>query len=667
MRKTRSTTVTAAALVGLLFCPDPALAQRPPINLADASLEDLMKLEVTSVSKKEQELFRAPSAISVLTAEAIRRSGAQTVPEALRLVPGLTVAQVDANQWAISARGFNSAFADKLLVMIDGRSIYNPIYSGVLWDMEDLALENIERIEVIRGPGAALWGANAVNGVINIISKTAAATQGATASIAAGSGNQALGSAGYGGRLGNRGHYRVYSKYTKRGQSRGLDATPAADDWWTVHAGFRADLALTPIDSLTVESTMAEGTIGMRTPVVTSISPPSMPTLDTSTDAASRSLSVRWTRKPSHRSDLFAQASLDTVDRDSIRLGIEYEIVNLDFQHHFGAGRHDVVWGVGQRYTMDTERPSFALALTPDHEFGALTNVFAQDEITLVPSRVSLTIGSKFEYSNVTGGDVQPNVRLSVTPADRHSGWAAVSQAVRTPSRTDLALRQDFGVFPGPGGMPIVARYLGNPDFAAERVTAYEAGYRVQATRQVQIDVASFYNSYSDLRQLATLAPFVEFDGLSAYLVSPFSLENHARAESRGVESIVRARPHGSWTLEGSHTWFNGKYLGAVDPANSNANTGSPAHQWQLISRLSLPARVELDTTLFRSTEFEAGGVPGYSRLDARLAVPIRGGVTLSVVGQSLLSPYHVEFDQLENVIGRRIPRSGYAKISWQF
>jgi iron complex outermembrane receptor protein len=642
-------------------------AQQPSSRLGDISLEDLLAVEVTSVSKKEEALFRAPSAIAVVTGEDIRRSGAANIPDALRLVPGLQVASVDGNKWAISARGFNSLYANKLLVLIDGRSIYNATNSGVHWDMQDLPMDEIERIEVIRGPGASLWGANAVNGVINIITKPARLTQGGAVAMSAGSLDRGSPSIRYGGRVGSETYYRVFAKYRSLGKTTPYKAGDPADDWKVGQVGFRLDAQLSPSDTLVASASYSQGEIGNLVNVRTGLGPGDSFRSTAPNEAESVNGLLRWNRVLSPTSDLFVQATFDKAHRSEAILDVNYDVANVEFQHHVAAGRHDVVWGVGQRLTTDREQGTFMFSVTPASERVMLTNVFAQDEITIVPSVMSVTAGSKFEYSTLSGGSLQPSIRMSLSPTSRQNVWSAVSHAVRTPSRFELGMRLNYAAIPTPG-LPVLLSILGNPDFAPERVTAFEAGYRVQPIARVQIDATAFYNRYRDLAHFEPVT-FVETIPAPTHVVAGLQYANHDNAETHGVETLIRVQPARRWMVEASHTLFKATYLDADDeeavaePINAN----SPSQQWQLKSRLTLPADVELDGTLFHVGELVGANAPSYSRLDIRLGWTFKGIFEASLIGQNVLEPDHLEFDFIDGLVGSRIPRSVAARVTWQF
>jgi iron complex outermembrane receptor protein len=454
-----------------------------PGALKKLSLEQLMAIEVSSVSRRPERLSDAASAIQVITREDIQRSGATRLPEALRLATNLEVDQLDASQWAISARGFNSPLANKLLVLIDGRTVYSPLFAGVFWDAQDVLLEDVEQIEVISGPGATLWGANAVNGVINITTKKAKDTQGLLVLGGGGTELHGFGGARYGGRIGSKARFRVYGKYSERDGTELPTGEDISNDWSFGQGGFRLDWDASTGDLITVQGDLYDGHTD-QTPT---------------TDAVARGANAvgRWSHKLSARSDLQLQLYVDRTHRD---VPGSYDDVldtyDVDFQYHIAlGGRHDVVWGVGYRLVEDDFK-SVAVAILPEQVSLETFSAFAQDEIAL-GNRLRLTLGTKLEHNDYTDFEFQPSVRLAWQVNDRQTLWAAVSRAVRTPSRLD----RDLVILPG-------------PNFNSEVVRAYELGYRGQATERLSFSVSAFYNDYDDLRSVEPPIPPNLFPGL---------------------------------------------------------------------------------------------------------------------------------------------------------
>ncbi len=464
--------VLCGLLLGLLATR--VWGQSKRTDLGDASLESLMNMQVTSASKSPEKLAQVAAAMYVITQEDIRRSGGTSIAELLRMVPGLDVAQINGSTWAISSRGFNDRFANKLLVLIDGRTVYTPLFTGVLWDAQDTLLEDIERIEVIRGPGASLWGANAVNGVINIITKHPRDTQGGLVTAGAGDQERGFGAVRYGAKTGDSGFYRFFAKSFRRGASADALGQDAGDDWYMLRGGFRSDWTLTPRDSLTVQGDIFNGNSGQVVPEIRSLAPVVVGNFPGRNIISGGDVLARWSRTISPRSETSLQVYYDRSDRDLIVFKELRDTVDVDFQHHLAVGaRHDIIWGLGYRFTTDQTQGSLTVSFNPASRGDNLNSAFLQDEISLVPDRLRLTVGIKVEHNDYNGSSVQPDFRLLWTPHPAHALWGAVSRAIGTPGRANSDTRYNASVFPGPGGVPIMVFLLGNPQEEAEEVWAY--------------------------------------------------------------------------------------------------------------------------------------------------------------------------------------------------
>jgi iron complex outermembrane receptor protein len=626
----------ALTVLGLLTCVASAQTDepvRPPTELKKLSLEELFEMEVTSVSKKPEKLSEAAAAVHVVTDEDIRRSGAPSISEALRDIPGVEVARVDSRQYAITARGFNSTTANKLLVLMDGRSLYTPLYSGVFWDAQDTLMEDISQIEVIRGPGATVWGANAVNGVINIITKSAEQTQGLL--VTGGGGNEERGFTGvrYGGQLGPNAYFRVYGKYFDRDDSVLPNGQSAGDRFQMGQGGFRLDWKRQTDESLTLQSDVYDGSAAQATPG--------------DTDLKGGNFLGRWTKRFSEKSDLQIQAYYDRTDRNIPgTFGEKLDTFDLDIRHRFLLARgHDVVWGIGYRYSNDRVDNSPALAFLPPHLARRLVTAFVQDEVTLVENRLHLTLGSKFEHNDYTGFEYEPSVRLAWTPSREQTVWGAVSRAVRAPSRID----RDFYV---PGQPPFFL--AGSPDFQSEIVYASEAGYKIQPTATLTASAATFYNVYKDLRSLETGQPFTFANGLEG--------------ESYGVELEASYQPVSRWRLNTGYTFFHldvRRRPGSTDTTSEGQEGDSPRHAAFLESRLDLPRNLELDARVRYVDALPDQGVPSYVAFDARLGWRPSKNLEISVVGSNLTDPRHPEFGT--PAARREIQRGVYGKVSCRF
>ena len=611
-----------------------AFSQNPdslpsPGALKKLSLEQLMAIEVSSVSRRPERLSDAASAIQVITREDIQRSGATRLPEALRLATNLEVDQLDASQWAISARGFNSPLANKLLVLIDGRTVYSPLFAGVFWDAQDVLLEDVEQIEVISGPGATLWGANAVNGVINITTRKAKDTQGLLALGGGGTELQGFGGARYGGRIGSQAQFRVYGKYSERDGTELPTGEDVSNDWRFGQGGFRLDWDASTRNLITLQGDLYDGRTDQPGP----------------TDGLLRGANVvgRWSRKLSARSDFQLQLYVDRTHR---MIPGSYDDVlstyDLDFQHRIVlGGRHEIVWGVGYRL-VDDDFKSAALLILPEKVSLETFSAFVQDEIAL-GNRLHLTLGTKVEHNDYTDFEFQPSLRLAWQMSERQTLWAAVSRAVRTPSRLD----RDLAILPG-------------LNFNSEEVVAYEAGYRGQATGRLSFSVSAFYNDYDDLRSREPPTPPNLFP----------SLANGQEGKSYGVESTARLRVRDWWQLQGGWTELRVDIHpkpGSLDRTFGSAEAADSKHHLSLRSSFDLPGHLGLDAG-FRYVSAITNPivpVPGYSELDLRLAWLARPKLELSVVGQNLLHRRHVEFGVAGSM--QAIKRGVYAKAVWRY
>jgi len=610
-----------------------------PVILKKLSLEELMNIEVTSVSKRPEKLTEVASAIQVITAEDIRRSGATTLPEALRLATNLQVAKVNASQWAISARGFNNVLADKLLVMIDGRTVYTPLYAGVYWDVQNVLLEDVDRIEVISGPGGTLWGANAVNGVINIITKSAKETPGLF--FQGGGGNQLpwSGDLRYGGEIGQDFHYRVYGMGFKQASTSLANGQSAKDTWTMGQGGFRLDWDATKNDQLTLQSDFYDG----------------FPNPDGSTPVVAIGGNVlgRWTHTISEKSDFRVQTYYDQTWRDFLNGFAEnLKTYDIDWQYRFQAGRRqELIWG-GDVRLMDDKMQNLALfAFLPSQKMLHNYSMFIQDKITLIPSGLYFTIGSKIENNTYTGYEYSPSGRLAWTPTKNQTIWAAVSRAVRTPSRID----RDFSLSVAPG-VPIIA----GDDFISETLLAYELGWRVQPLTKLSLSIAGFYNVYDNLRSAEPGPP------PSGY---PISFGNGVRGNAYGVELSGTYQPLNGWRIRGGYTFLKKNLSvkpGSQDLNKASAESNDPVNQFLIQSMFDLPAHIELGFVFRYVDKLPEPKVPGYAGLDLQVGWKVTKGLELSITGQNLLDNRHPEFIPT-SPSPREILRSVNGKLTCRF
>ena len=642
-------------------------------DLTSLSLEQLMQLEVTSVSKRPERLSDAAAAVYVITQEDIRRSGATSIPEALRLAPGVEVARIDSSKWAITARGFNSRFANKLLVLIDGRSVYTPLFSGVFWDQQDTLLADVERIEVIRGPGATLWGANAVNGVINIITKPAAQTQGSLVAGALG-GEQASLAARHGAQLGGNTALRVFGKGFSRDAGR-TAAGEGEDEWRQQRGGFRLDSQPTDGDSLTVSGETFASSAGETFLTPTLVAPFSITQSDDAETAGGHLLG-RWDRQLSGRSNASLQAYYQRTSINDPRIAERRDIFDLEAQHDVALGeRHRLVWGLGYRVTADEVDSSSTIVLDPDSRTSHLFSGFLQDTIALIPNELDLTLGTKLEHNDFTGVEVQPNARLSWLPAANQAVWAAVSRAVRTPSRaeSDVSINQATlppGTAANPSALPAFLRAVGDPDFESEELVAYEAGYRIQVDPQLTFDLTTFYNDYDELRGARLGSAFLETSPLPPHLVVPALVDNVLEGQTYGFEIVADWRPIHWWRLQGTYSLLRvelhakpGAATGAEDEEGY-----SPQQQAALRSYVDLSENLTFDAALRFVDRLPALGVSSYLALDARLGWRAAPGLEVALVGRNLLDDSHPEFGSETLAISpTEVERSAFVTVQWRF
>ncbi len=646
----------------------------PLSALAEMSLEDLTKIEVTSVSKHKEQLADAPAAIFVITQEDLRRSGVTTIAEALRMAPGLEVGRVDAHNWAITSRGFNELYANKLLVVIDGRSVYTPLFSGVHWDVQDTMLEDIDQIEVIRGPGATLWGANAVNGVINITTKSAKETQGGLLSGGYGTEEKGFGSARYGGKLGNDAYYRVYGKYFNRDSSALPSGRQANDAWDMYRGGFRTDWEPTAPNLLTLQGDVYVGTENQTETLFMPASPYTNMVPD-KTHVAGANVVGRWTHTFSADSDFKFQMYYDGANRETAFFKENLNTLDFELQYRHALGRwQDVTWGAGCRYTDSANsRSNFTLAFIPPDRVTRIFNAFVQDEITLMKERLRLTVGSKFENNDYTGLEIQPSARLLWTPHEGHSVWTSFSRAVRTPSRAEVDSRiVNTNLSPGvpPFFLPAPGFGVveGNPAFESEVLLAYEVGYRVQPMDRLSLDFAAFYNDYDRLRSVESRP--ADFSSFPAYIRFPNVFQNNLKGETYGGELAANFQATDWWRWRGSYSYLQVQLRrkpGSTDIL-SQAAEGDTHHQVALRSFMDLPYHLQLDCTGRYVDRLANQHIPSYVSLDLRLGWRPTRNLELAIVGTDLLDKRHPEFTQsIIRFQNTQLERAVYGRITLRF
>jgi iron complex outermembrane receptor protein len=644
-----------------------------PDDLTGVSLEDLSRIRITSVAKKEQSLSKAAAAVFVVTAEDIRRMGATSIPEALRFAPGVQVARIDAGKWAVSVRGFNGRFSNKLLVLIDGRPIYSPLFASVFWEMYDIPMDDVERIEVVRGPGATMWGANAVNGVINVITKPVSETQGGSASVQAGSYDGPLTTIRYGGK-GVGGAYRVFAKTQQHLASPqdGLDV-PVRDGWRSLRVGFRYEAAISDRDQIEIlgGAHRMDGEQRTNGPL---LRPPFRQFALTDHEAATRFTLARWRRTFSERSELSLRAYYDHVDkREEAIFGLATNTVEVELQHRFRhSDRLDLTWGGAYRSVSDRVDESPVLKDTEPRKTYRYASVFLAEEAQLLPEKLYLTAGVKLEENTFGGFALEPTLRLLWAPSRRTSVWAAASRAERAPARSDNSTSFDLAALAvSPTAVGLV-RIVPNLEADYEVVNAYEAGFRTNWRERWSLDVALFENHYRSLARVEQLTP-TYVPGADPFLLIPVQQRNTGNERSRGAELSVQWRPSESWDLAGTATLLASR-IGAAGGAFGPPGKSAPDTQFSARSNWRLRRNLDLSLSALRYGAVDAIGVlhpdivlPGYVRGDARLEWRRPGGMRLSVGVQDAFPGGRHEIYPESSDVGSPVRRNVYGRVEWGF
>ncbi len=689
-------------LVGYQLAP-PAARGETEGDIFEMSLDELGRLdiEVTSVSKKAQEMSSAAAAIAVITGEEIRRSGATSIPEALRLVPGVQVSRMDASRWAVTARGFDGEFADKLLVLIDGRSVYSPLFGGVYWDVQDTLLEDIDRIEVIRGPGATVWGANAVNGVINIITKHADQTHGRYVTVSGGNEMEFTGGFRWGDQVGENFHYRAYGKYKQWDEfTMPLTGADAGDEWRQGHGGFRMDWAPGEGRSFTFQGDYYNGSTSrssIRTDIMLDDSVVGTDFVKTVTSGKSDQAGGNLLGRYSHDIGEASNATIQTYWDRTIRRGPMNDEVrdtlDLEFQNNFPLpGDVEVIWGFGYRVLWgETENNTFNMSLIPPSRTDHLATGFIQADWLLIPDRVVLTAGSKFEYNSYTGFEWQPSVRAAYTPGETHTFWAAGSRAVHTPTWIDedlaFLISSTAAGDPLPNGAtlpsPLAVRLfgrdaarlagvtVGGEDRKSEVLYAVEGGYRFKG-EELALDVAGYWNRYNRVRNAAMDFSAMSMPAGKSYFLVPILILNGIQGWTAGFDALVSWRAHERVHLSTYYSFIHTDlevYAGnvielsgrVVDPGDAG-----PKHQWHVRAALDLPANVEYDTLVWYIDEVANSAADAFWRWDMRLGYSPVDRLQLDFVVQNLLEKGHKELSS-EVESGADIPRTYFFRATIEF
>lgn len=663
-----SSSALLLALLPLLFIAPVHEARADSSSLAELTIEELMDITVVSPSKKSERIATTAAAVYVVTADDIRRTGAKNVPEALRNVPGVQVAQIDNSRWAISIRGPNGLFVDKVLVLIDGRSIYIPLFAGVYWDEQDLPLEDVDRIEVIRGPGGPLWGANAVNGVINIITKTAMQTEGVLVTGGVGSEQRAESMIRYGATLSDSTSVRAYAKYYERDDGEGIDGADANDANSGLRGGFRSDTRLDDGGRFTLSGDVnyVDEQLEVKTPM---LHPPFTEQRRSRKRATEGNLLARLSVPGAGDDELQIQFYTDLIDRTDV---VEQQlfVTDVDMQYRFRpAPGHDLVSGMGYRFSYDELLPSEFASLSDETRALNRGTAFVQDEITLVPDTLYLIFGTKLELYEEASAELQPNARLRYSPSRRTTLWTAVSRAVGTPSRSEEELRLLVDSSTTPEGVPVIVSLNGRNTEEVESLIAIEAGGRQQLWSNLSLDLTGFYNIYDDVQSFEPAAPSI-VDAHPPFILQPLFYDHLMRFNAWGSELAVVYEPAAWWTVRGSATWLN------IDrnprPSSrdilSGANDAFPHFMFGLRSSVDLTDDIEFDTMLRYVDRLEGIDAAEYAELDLRIGWQASEQLRLSLSGQNLLHDSHSEFrENLVSLAPIDVERSIFLKAEWSW
>lgn len=657
MNAMRSVSICASLVFA--FAVTTSVAAPAADTFLNLGFGDLMKIKVVSVQRRPTALRSTPAPTHILTAEDIRRSGATVLPDVLRLVPGLHVARASGNTWSISARGFNSGAANKMLVLVDGRSVYSQLHAGVFWDVQNIPLDSIERIEVILGPGGSLWGANAVNGIVNIIRKPAAARPGTAVAVTAGNEDRIIGDVSQGWKMGEADAV-AYARYHEFDDMKRVGQSGGADDEGTLGVGgFRVDGQVRTLQ-WTLSGDAYGGEFGQNSTVST-LTPPSrfMNNDETTVNGANVvgrlripvraggavSVQTYWDRNERRIPQLFHEV------RNTVQTDVQHELAPI--------GRHTVTYGAYFRQTHDKVGNSFSVSWDPASETNRIYSVFLQDQFQYTP-RLGLTVGSKFEHNDYSGWEVQPSARLGFQLSENQFVWAGVSRAVRTPTRLDVDARLVGAIQAGPTSLEV----QGGENFESEKLLAYEAGYRAQPTSRTYLTVSGFYNRYNDLRSIEQSGSQPSFDPVP-HLRVPFILDNNLWGESFGGVIAPQYQVFQWWRLKAQYSYLHLRLHnepGSVDFTTVRTERNDPTHLFTAISSWNLPHRLELDGIVRWVDELRNLNVGDYTAIDLRVGWNASSSVSMELVGRNLFETSHRESNGLSEV-----EPSVHGKVSCRF
>lgn len=626
------------------------------LPLADLLNVNIINRKGTLAARKVQTLGDTAAALFVITNEDIRRAGITSLPEALRMAPGIQVAHINANKWAISARGSNAPYSSKLLVMIDGRTVYSPWQSSVFWDIQDVVIEDIDRIEVIRGPGGALWGANAVNGIINIVTRSSEMTQGNMLSIHADTGEEPLiATVRHGGEIDNTMFYRVYGKFYQHAPFLDEHGEEIHDSWLLRRGGFRLDWEKDEQNRFTLQGDIYDGFTNEE-----SIDRNARDVHATDyLDLYGHNILGRWQYQ--QENDITTlQIYYDNTNRDRPLNKELRDTYDIDFQQNLTLTHtHSLIWGLGFRRTSDTLDTSY----TPSKRTTQLFSGFIQYEWLFEPQKLRFTIGSKLEHNDYTGFEWQPTIRLLWTPLKEHSAWVAISKAVRTPSRIDSDLKSR-------GSTPtMIVNYTGNPNFKPEQVIAYEMGYRFKYADSAFFDANIFFSDYNSLRSV----DLVSFDPSTIPIETTIALDNKMYGEVYGIELSTHWQVLDNWQLIFAYSYLSTQLhmKEATTYFSTEVEEGdNPKNQVTLRSLVNLPHNMEFDTTVYYVDSLPNQEVASYIRTDMRLGWHINKDLSIDLGTRNLFDNQHKEFGngtESSVIIPDEVPRTFYVNFNYSF
>ena len=638
-------------------------------SLKQLTLAQLGDVEVTTASKAPEQVWRTSAAIFVLTQDDIRRSGATTIPETLRLVPGVEVARINGNRWSLGIRGFGSRLNRDVLVLIDGRTVYTTLLAGTYWEVQNVMLADVDRIEVIRGPGGTIWGPNAVNGVINIITKSSVDTHGEYVSVLGGNIDEGIVNARYGWGNGKGLDYRVYGLAFDRGPEYhpgGVDY----DRWRAVQGGFRMDVARGQRDRFTVQGDIYDEGTG-ESVNATTYAPPYSQILNGTAGLSGGNIVARWRRTQGDGKDFQLKAYYDRTNRHELNFEDLRDTFDIDFIDRFRLPRQQISWGLGGRWS-NGKNPTVVSGLffLPESRTDRLVTAFLQDDIGLIDDKLSLEVGTKLLNTNYTGTQWQPSIRLLYTPKNTQTFWAAFTHAVRTPSDAERAFFLSGFTGSFVNGLPFFARFNANPKFRSEELNGFEFGYRQLLRSNVYLDIAAFHNHYADLfSEDIAGAPYLETNPGPPHYLLPAEFGNGLVGTTKGVEVAPEWKPMPSWRLRASYSFLQMRLMKGTNSQDIGSGPvtegSSPRHQATAQSGIDFNKAFSLDLTYRYVSPLAAQKIRAYSTADAEFTWHTRWPLRFTVVGRNLFQPYHYEFasDPAPNVA---IKRSVYGQITWE-